>query len=122
MQECLSYLDESSNPPKWKCVDECLQKKDGLLCGYTDHFTSFAVLLGGSTGGGGGGCGSSDGGTSVLVYLSAAAIGAALVVIFVVIAVYEGYKRTVGVKSKLHERKIESKYSRLLEAETKEDQ
>lgn len=48
---CLGFLDESSNPPKWKCEDPCLQKNsDGLLCGNTDHFTNFALLLNGGSG------------------------------------------------------------------------
>jgi hypothetical protein len=49
---CLGYLDESTDPPTWKCQDECLKEKNDLLCGNTDHFTNFAILL---TGGGGGG-------------------------------------------------------------------
>ena len=46
---CLGYLDESLNPPEWICQDHCLQKNsDGLICGNTDHFTNFALLLSGS--------------------------------------------------------------------------
>merc|ERR1712080_524851 len=42
---------------RWRCEDSCLtQDKEGLLCGKTDHFTSFAVLLGGN----GGDCGGSN--------------------------------------------------------------
>lgn len=47
---CLGYLDESSNPPKWKCEDECLdENSNGLFCGNTDHFTNFALLLTGNS-------------------------------------------------------------------------
>ena len=53
---CLGFIDESSNPPKWVCQDECLRKDSNQVCGETDHFTSFALLLNG----GGGGCGSSN--------------------------------------------------------------
>ena len=50
---CLSYFDVDQQ--EWKCVDRCLKYKSqngtDILCGKTDHFTSFAVLLD-STGGG----------------------------------------------------------------------
>eukprot|EP01094_Clydonella_sp_ATCC50884_P022194 TRINITY_DN5056_c0_g1_i1.p1 TRINITY_DN5056_c0_g1~~TRINITY_DN5056_c0_g1_i1.p1 ORF type:complete len:2061 (-),score=322.90 TRINITY_DN5056_c0_g1_i1:6-6107(-) len=50
---CLGFFDESSM--KWRCEDRCLERKDGLACGRTGHFTNFAVLIGG-----GGGTGSDD--------------------------------------------------------------
>ena len=53
---CLGFLDERGSG-QWKCQDRCLQEKNNLLCGDTDHFTNFALLL---TGGGGGGCGKSS--------------------------------------------------------------
>jgi hypothetical protein len=37
-----------NNENEWKCVDECLEVSEGQLCGETDHFTSFAILLGGN--------------------------------------------------------------------------
>ena len=58
---CLGYIDESTGTPTWKCEDECLEPKGGQLCGQTDHFTNFAVLLSGS--GGGKGC---DGGADLV--------------------------------------------------------
>lgn len=43
---CLSYIDESVNPPEWKCQDECLtQISPTFWCGKTNHLTNFAVLL-----------------------------------------------------------------------------
>ena len=46
---CLGFVDESINPPEWKCQDLCLQSKrtksSRQLCGETPHFTNFAVLL-----------------------------------------------------------------------------
>lgn len=45
---CLAYFDEER--AEWECVDECLQQNDGLICGNTDHFTSFAILLSGNGG------------------------------------------------------------------------
>ena len=43
---CLGVLDESLQPPEWKCEDYCLhQTESGFICGETDHFTNFAILL-----------------------------------------------------------------------------
>ena len=51
---CLGFIDEAERPPIWKCQDRCLKQNDnGLLCGKTDHFTNFAILLAGN---GAGGC------------------------------------------------------------------
>ena len=55
---CLGFIDEEQKPPVWVCQDSCLRKgRDQQLCGTTDHFTSFALLLGG---GSNGGCGVGD--------------------------------------------------------------
>ena len=41
---CLGYLDETRNPPEWKCQDSALKKDSGgYLCGTTDHFTIFTL-------------------------------------------------------------------------------
>ncbi len=41
---CLGYFDESTK--SWKCEDECLESKGGgVVCGTTNHFTNFAILL-----------------------------------------------------------------------------
>jgi hypothetical protein len=44
---CLGYIDESVDPPKWVCEDPCVKHNGNTLCGTTDHFTSFAILLNG---------------------------------------------------------------------------
>lgn len=44
---CLGYIDESVEPPKWVCEDPCVKHNGKTLCGKTDHFTSFAILLNG---------------------------------------------------------------------------
>ncbi len=44
---CLGYLDLAG---RWQCEDRCPRQKDTRLCGETDHFTSFAILLQGGTG------------------------------------------------------------------------
>jgi len=45
------------NPPRWVCQDPCLSENDdGLLCGKTDHFTNFALLLQGNGRGGSSAC------------------------------------------------------------------
>lgn len=58
-EACLGFIDESVNPPEWKCEDECLDQRGSLLCGRTGHTTNFAILLGGGGSGNGDGCGSS---------------------------------------------------------------
>jgi hypothetical protein len=74
---CLSYLDESVTPPKWRCQDPCLTRSNSsFICGETGHFTSFAVLLGG---GGGDSCGGSSAQETLIQWLSLAAIIIALV-------------------------------------------
>ena len=58
---CLGFLDETTNPPEWKCEDKCLEENnDNLLCGETEHFTNFALLLSGGLNGGGSACESSS--------------------------------------------------------------
>ena len=44
---CLAFWDDSKSPPRWRCQDKCLKKKNKNLCGKTDHFTNFAILLAG---------------------------------------------------------------------------
>lgn len=44
---CLGFIDETVDPPKWVCQDPCLKRVDNTICGETDHFTSFAILLNG---------------------------------------------------------------------------
>ena len=57
---CLGYLDESKDPPIWKCEDKCVKKEKStekndttVFCGETSHFTSFALLFEGIAKGGG---------------------------------------------------------------------
>jgi hypothetical protein len=45
---CLGYYDESRGA--WGCQDECLEQRGDMVCGKTDHFTSFAILLTGREG------------------------------------------------------------------------
>ncbi|MEM6293302.1 MAG: hypothetical protein AAGA54_18665 [Myxococcota bacterium] len=45
---CLGFFDEKHG--EWRCEDESLEEKKGLLCGETDHFTTFAILLPGGPG------------------------------------------------------------------------
>ena len=49
---CLGFLNEETSPPRWECEDTCLEESDdGFLCGTTDHFTNFALLLSGGDNG-----------------------------------------------------------------------
>ena len=58
---CLGFYDEDKK--EWICEDECLERNPAggknELCGRTDHFTNFAVLLVGGRGVNGNKCGSS---------------------------------------------------------------
>lgn len=48
--QCLAFLDETQTPPKWICQDKCLTTSTkGVLCGNTNHFTSFAIFFGGAS-------------------------------------------------------------------------
>lgn len=47
---CLGYIDDRG---RWRCQDNCLKEEGDMLCGVTDHLTSFAVLLSGGDGQGG---------------------------------------------------------------------
>lgn len=40
---CLGFYNEMSGT--WECQDECLTQSTDTVCGKTDHFTSFAILL-----------------------------------------------------------------------------
>ena len=48
---CLAFYESVDD--HWKCEDDCLKQKGNTVCGKTEHFTNFAILLGGN---GGGGC------------------------------------------------------------------
>jgi hypothetical protein len=39
---CLGFFNEQN---EWECVDDCVYKENDQICGDTDHFTSFAILL-----------------------------------------------------------------------------
>ena len=50
-ENCLGFINEEFFPPKWECQDRCLNDgSSNLICGKTDHFTSFALLLTGDNG------------------------------------------------------------------------
>jgi len=50
-ESCLGFLDETRIPPRWICEDPCLHSSENNneVCGTTDHFTSFAILLQGGS-------------------------------------------------------------------------
>ena len=75
---CLGFLDESSKPPIWKCEDNNLKKKsDGLLCGKTNHFTNFAILLAGTSN-------SSDAfNDEIFIWLSISLISMSIIIFFI---------------------------------------
>jgi len=72
--QCLGFLNEQN---QWECQDECLEPKNGQLCGTTTHFTNFALLLGG----GGDACGTSAEEDYVIAILSGSFIAAAFLIV-----------------------------------------
>ncbi len=49
---CLGFFNEEKR--RWECQDSCLERNNTargreVLCGKTDHFTSFAILLAGGS-------------------------------------------------------------------------
>ena len=81
---CLGFYNVEMGA--WECEDNCLEEnKDGVLCGKTDHLTSFALLLGGKDGGSA--CGSAE--EPAFVYLSIAFIGGACVIVVLSMIVLE---------------------------------
>lgn len=91
---------------------------DGLYCGETDHFTSFAILLGGAeTKNGGGPCSSSSDEFSIITWLSLSAVLLALLVICFVVFVYESYQRFLWRKRVLEERELSAKLCAAMQAQ-----
>lgn len=94
---CLGYLDESVSPPEWICADKCLDSSDDYLCGKTDHFTNFALLLTGLTSNNKAGDCESPKEDYVLAWISLAFICAAIVIVALSVVVVEyrySYKKS----------------------------
>lgn len=79
---CLGFYDVERM--EWRCQDRCLQEENGLLCGETDHLTSFALLLGAGTSD----CGSNEM-DMTLFWLSVALLIAAGVLILISMVLVE---------------------------------
>ena len=82
---------------EWQCQDPCLTSKNGQLCGKTDHFTNFALLLSGAGNQKGSDpCASSISANNVLPFLSLALILLAIAVVVVSVILIELRVRYVG--------------------------
>ena len=82
--ECLGYYDTEKK--EWICEDDCPEKEDGgLVCGKTDHLTSFALLLNG------GGAGCEDEYQYLYSYLSIAFVGVGIIMVIIAIILIELY-------------------------------
>ena len=79
----MGFFDTSSNT--WVCEDECTEKSDGLICGETNHLTSFALLLQGK--GNSGRCDSSE--DYVFAWLSMALLILAILIIIICVLLNE---------------------------------
>ena len=81
--ECLGYYDTEKK--EWICEDDCPEKEDGgLVCGKTDHLTSFALLLNGKNSD----C-TGDDSQHLYVYLSIAFVGVGIIAVLISIVVIE---------------------------------
>ena len=78
----MGFFDTSSN--SWVCEDECTEKSDGLICGETNHLTSFALLLQGK--GNSDRCESED---YFYAWLSLGFVGVALILFFIAVITAE---------------------------------
>ena len=94
---CLGFLDESSKPPKWECEDNNLKKKSsGLLCGKTNHFTNFAILLAGTPNS------SNDYNDEIFIWLSISLLSICIIIFFISALAIE-------TRYRLRKRKMDSK-------------
>lgn len=79
-----------------------MQQDNDFLCGTTDHFTSFALLLAGGENGGGDGCGSSDDGWDPLIaYLSIGIVGFFALIVIVAVILIETRFRYLSAASSM---------------------
>lgn len=74
----------------WECVDECVYSKNGQICGDTDHFTSFAILLGANT--------DTCDSNLVISYLSLAVICTCGIIVLISFAIIEIRMRIITFK------------------------
>ena len=84
---CLGFVNDEG---EWECGDNCLkQNSRGQLCGTTDHFTNFAILLSSNTKGGNGSCESSEKYNNTIIILSICFVAVALSFIFIGVILIE---------------------------------
>ena len=97
---CLAFVNGNG---EWECEDSCLQSNnEGQVCGETDHFTNFAILLRSDTIGNNGGCATSNQENFALAIASAGCIAVSVVVVSLIILVSDIYLR---IRShKIHKR------------------
>ena len=94
--ECLGYYDTEKK--EWICEDDCPEKDGGLVCGKTDHLTSFALLLQGG-GNNGGKCDSSED-DYVFAWLSMALLIFAILIIVICVLLNEVRFRLIHQRKK----------------------
>ena len=92
-EACLSFLNEDTG--EFECQDKCLETNDSQICGETDHFTSFSILLDG----GGSSCGSDDE-LDTYFWLSLGFVGGAVYCIIFAMLLLEFKIRTRNLASK----------------------
>ena len=109
---CLGFLNERVSPAKWECQDESLQiDQEGSLCGKTNHFTNFAVLLDSNAGRGGNGPNSSY---NIYNWLTLAFVLFAILVVTICVIAHESTLRYKKHKKKQEFAKVDKKAALLL--------
>ena len=105
----MGFLDAKD---KWRCQDPCLSKnQNGQLCGITDHFTNFALLLSGANGKGSDPCASSQPTDIVLPYLSLALVSLAIIIVILSVIVIEVRVRYIAMRKKKNGNQVTIEYA-----------
>jgi hypothetical protein len=80
------------------------------MCGFTPHFTSFAILLGGSEGGG---QNSSESGGHVLGWLALAFVLASIITVGVVVGISELRHQRKKINRRMEDKQIATRMLQL---------
>ena len=97
--QCLGFLNRQN---KWVCEDPCLTNKNGQLCGTTDHFTNFALLLTGANARNKNNdpCASSVSTDYVLAYVSLSLVATAICITIISVVLIEIKMRVRRIQKK----------------------
>ena len=93
-----------NNKNEWECQDPCLTSKNGQLCGKTDHFTNFALLLtGANSQKNNDPCASSVSPDFVLAYISLSLVAMTICITIISVIIIEIRIRILRLRKKQNE-------------------